>query len=145
MMFRAAALALLTATPGIAAPGGTAPGGAAPGGAALGPFTAAQAAAGQTQYNQACAACHGADLRGRTGPALIGDAFAAKSDGYTLAIVFNNVWEGTPAGAPDSLSRSGYVNIMAYLMARNGVAPGTAPLTFAGAAASTAPFYTLVK
>ncbi len=140
MMFRAAALALLAATPAIAAPGG-----AALGGAALGPFTATQAATGQTQYNQACAACHGTDLRGLTGPALIGDAFAARSDGYTLAIVFNNVWEGTPAGAPNSLSRTAYVDIMAYLMARNGISPGPAPLTFAGAAASTAPFYTLVK
>jgi mono/diheme cytochrome c family protein len=130
MILRLAALALLAAGPAYAAPG---------------PFTAAQAAAGRIEYDQACAACHGADLRGVTGPALIGDAFASKADGYTLGIVFNNVWEGTPAGAPDSLSKTAYVNIMAYLMARNGVLPGTAPLTFAGAAGSSAPFYTLVK
>ncbi len=102
-------------------------------------FTAAQAATGHTQYGQACAACHGADLRGITGPALIGQAFAKPADHYTLALIFNTIWQGTPAGAPDSLSRSEYLNITAYILSRNGFAPGPTPLTYATATTSRAP------
>jgi hypothetical protein len=80
-----------------------------------------------------------------SGPALVGPAFAARGDGYTVGEVFNEVWEGTPAGAPDSLSPGVYVDVMAYLLARNGYLPGLEALTFAGASASPVAFYSLVK
>jgi mono/diheme cytochrome c family protein len=108
-------------------------------------FTAAQAVTGAGMYGQACAGCHGADLRGITGPALVGTEFAAAKDGYTVGLVFNNIWESTPAGAPDSLSKTEYVDIMAYIMARNGLSAGDAALTFAGASVSGVAFYSLVK
>jgi hypothetical protein len=60
-------------------------------------------------------------------------------------LVFNNIWEGTPAGAPDSLSKTEYVDIMAYIMARNGLPAGRATLSYDGARGSTVPFYSLVK
>ncbi len=108
-------------------------------------YSARQAAAGAVLYAQHCAACHGARLQGLTGPGLVGQDFASKSDHYTLGIVFTNVWQGTPAGAPDSLSKSTYVDIMAYIMAQNGLPAGNTALTYNGASVSTAPFYSLVK
>jgi mono/diheme cytochrome c family protein len=108
-------------------------------------FTAAQAASGAATYGRDCASCHGTALQGVTGPALVGQAFASAADHYTVALVFNNIWQGTPAGAPDSLSQTEYVDIMAYIMARNGLPAGMVALTYRGAAASGAPFYSLVK
>ncbi len=107
-------------------------------------FTAAQVHAGQIQYGEACAGCHGADLRGITGPALIGQAFAKPADRYTLALIFNTIWQGTPAGAPDSLSKTEYVNITAYILSRNGFNAGTEMLTYKIASTSTAPIASLV-
>ncbi len=108
-------------------------------------FTAPQAAAGRSDYLSACSACHGAALQGVTGPSLVGQDFAAPADHYSLALVFTNLWEGTPAGAPDSLSKSEYVDIMAYLMARNGYPAGGTALTFAIAQSSRLPFISEVK
>jgi mono/diheme cytochrome c family protein len=107
-------------------------------------YTASQAVAGAGYYANSCDACHGGDLRGVSGPPLVGAAFAARGDGYTVGEVFNQVWEGTPAGAPDSLSPHVYVDVMAYLLARNGYAAGRAALTFAGASNSAVAFYSLV-
>jgi mono/diheme cytochrome c family protein len=108
-------------------------------------FTAQQAATGRSDYLSACSACHGAALQGVTGPSLVGQDFAAPADHYSLSLVFTNLWEGTPAGAPDSLSKSEYVDIMAYLMARNGYPAGGSPLTFAIAQSSSLPFVSQVK
>jgi len=108
-------------------------------------YTAAQAAAGAGFYAADCAGCHGADLRGVSGPPLVGAAFAARGDGYTVGEVFNEVWEATPAGAPDSLSPGVYVDVMAYLLARNGYGAGDFPMTFAGASKSNVAFYSRVK
>lgn len=104
-------------------------------------FTTAQAKAGQAAYGQYCASCHGADLRGITGPALVGPDFAKASDHYTLGLVFGGLVDTTPAGAPDSLSHGTYTLIMAYILAKNGYPAGAAALTFAGAKHSAAPFY----
>lgn len=113
--------------------------------AASGLYTAQQAAAGAVFYAQDCAACHGTMLQGITGPGLVGQEFASPADHYTIGIVFNNVWQGTPAGAPDSLSKTTYVDIMAFLMARNGLPAGTVALTYQGASISQAPFYSMMK
>jgi hypothetical protein len=69
-----------------------------------------------------------------SGPPLVGAAFAARGDGYTVGEVFNEVWEATPAGAPDSLSPGVYVDVMAYF-----------PMPFAGASKSNVAFYSRVK
>jgi len=124
------AAALLMAGPAVARPG---------------LYSAPQAAAGAALYARDCAACHGADLRGITGPALVGQDFARPADHYTVGIVFNTIWQGTPAGAPDSLSKTTYLDIMAYIMARNGLPAGPSALTYRTAIDSDAPFYSLVK
>jgi len=110
--------------------------------AAQGPllFTAAQAGQGAVDYGRYCASCHGGALQGLTGPKLVGQDFASAGDHYSLGLVFTNLWEGTPAGAPDSLSRTQYVDIMAFLLLKNGFAPGPEPLTFDSAAASKTAF-----
>lgn len=104
-------------------------------------FTAAQAQTGQADYGRYCASCHGADLRGITGPALVGPDFAKASDHYTLGLVFGGMVDTTPAGAPDSLSHGEYIAIMAYILAKNGYPAGAAALTFTGAKHSGTPFY----
>jgi len=113
--------------------------------APAGIYTAAQAKAGQLAYTQSCESCHGSALQGISGPKLIGQDFAKASDHYTLGLVFTNLWEGTPAGAPDSLSHATYVNIMAYLLAKNGYPSGTVALNFNEADQSRAAFVSLVK
>jgi len=80
-----------------------------------------------------------------SGPPLRGAAFAGRGDGDTVGEVFTEVCEGTPAGAPDSLPAGEYVDVMAYLLARNGFLAGDVKLTFAGASGSRAAFYSRVK
>ncbi len=104
-------------------------------------FTAAQAQAGQAAYGQYCSSCHGANLQGITGPALVGPVFAKASDHYTLGLVFGGLVDTTPAGAPDSLSHGEYTMIMAYILAKNGYPAGANILTFTGAKHSDMPFY----
>jgi mono/diheme cytochrome c family protein len=110
----------------------------------VGLFTAAQARAGRVVYLADCASCHGAALQGISGPKLVGRDFAGPEDGFTVGLVFTNLWEGTPAGAPDSLSRTDYVDVMAYLMQANGYPAGKRALTFDAAGASKAAFVSLV-
>jgi mono/diheme cytochrome c family protein len=90
-------------------------------------FTAAQAATGAKAYAQNCASCHGANLMGVTAPALAG-----KSSGIAqqpLSEVYQYVSQQMPMTAPGSLSKTQYVNIVAYLLQKNGHKPGPKPLT----------------
>jgi mono/diheme cytochrome c family protein len=107
-------------------------------------YTDAQARHGRVVYLADCESCHGASLQGISGPKLVGRDFAAAADGFTVGLVFTNLWEGTPAGEPDSLSRTDYVDVMAYLMEANGYPAGKRALTFDEAGASKEAFVSRV-
>jgi len=97
--------------------------------AKTGPFTAAQVATGAKAYAQNCSRCHGANLEGVSAPALKGAASGIKGD--TVADAYNFLSVQMPAGAPGSLSDADYVTIMAFILSKDGVHPGTVKLTAA--------------
>jgi alcohol dehydrogenase (cytochrome c) len=86
-----------------------------------GGFTAAQASAGATVYAAHCAQCHGTNLQGGAGPALAGPSFQTSlKTTYTSAATLEDfIQKQMPANAPGSLSHQQYVNVTAFVLARN--------------------------
>jgi mono/diheme cytochrome c family protein len=87
-------------------------------------YSAAQATAGAAGYQQNCASCHGADLKGVVGPALIGQAFAAPAKNATVGSIFTEIAKQMPLGQAGSLSHAEYEGIMAYILKQNGYPAG---------------------
>lgn len=110
-----AALASTPATPTPAAPS----------------FTRVQAVFGQQVYAASCQGCHGANLQGTRGPALVGQAFLAKwADGQRPAHdLYTYTAEKMPRNKPGSLTAAQYRNVTAYMLSKNGYAAGTKSLT----------------
>ena len=108
-------------------------------------FTAQQASAGADVFSQNCAMCHGADLKGAAGPALIGQSFASPGNGATLGGIFSVIAQQMPASSPGSLTQTQYENAMAYILKLNGYPAGTKPLVYKDALASTLPLTSQVK
>ncbi|MGA2395790.1 MAG: c-type cytochrome [Candidatus Lustribacter sp.] len=94
-----------------------------------GDYTAAQAAAGAQLYTANCSACHGADLHGPAGPALIGDAFTSQWTGEAASDPETMMAKNMPLNAPGTLKPSDYLAIMAYILQQNKYPAGGAPLT----------------
>ncbi|MGB6986102.1 MAG: cytochrome c, partial [Candidatus Aquilonibacter sp.] len=92
-------------------------------------FTAAQATAGEPLYNGNCAQCHGVHLEGAAGPALAGSSAASLQVNAFFAVMTTTM----PYNNPGTLTHDQYVQVMAYVLKRNGVQPGATPLTFAAA------------
>jgi len=91
-------------------------------------FTTAQASAGQFAYEENCASCHGEDLEGfGLVPSLNGASFASRWGDRPASQLANSV-NRMPPGAEDSLQRSEYTQILAYVLARNGMTAGDSAL-----------------
>jgi S-disulfanyl-L-cysteine oxidoreductase SoxD len=128
---------VLTALPACATgQAATTPGSAAAPAAAQAPaqgavsYAAAQAEAGARAYvANACAACHLPDLSGAEGPPLIGSSFTSNWGSAPVSALFDFVKENMPATAPGSLPDQTYVELVAYLLSRNGVPAGATALT----------------
>jgi len=86
-------------------------------------FTAEQAEAGSASYTQACAACHGADLRMLPTAPLAGDEFVAKWRTRSTNDLLAQLRTTMPPESPGSLGEDGYLGVMAYILQRNGNAP----------------------
>ena len=86
-------------------------------------FTAEQAEAGRASYTQACAACHGADLRTLPNAPLVGDEFVAKWRTRSTNDLLAQLRTTMPPESPGSLGEDGYLGVMAYILQRNGNAP----------------------
>lgn len=105
-----------------------------------------QVASGQRVYGTACAACHGADLKGGDhAPALVGagfrSAWGARSDQELFAYVRQNM----PPGRPNSLTEQQDHAVVAYLRSRNSQKVGLAkPRPVAVKAAPAAPIQTAI-
>lgn len=96
-----------------------------------GMFTADQAARGQSAYFGECAVCHGYDLIKVDGEAsdLTGAEFGGNWVGQTLAARHEYIASAMPANDPGSLDDQTVLDIIAYILAENGYAPGDAELT----------------
>src|SRR5262245_43305581 len=96
---------------------------------ALGPFTAEQAAAGRGVFQTNCAFCHGPDLSGGPlAPPLTGRVFADGWSRRTVRELFEAL-RSMPPTSPGVLGDGAHVNLAAYILQSNGVAPGPKPLT----------------
>jgi mono/diheme cytochrome c family protein len=104
----------------VALPQGTTP--------AAGWYTAAQATAGAKAYQTTCAGCHGAKLQGGMGPALVGRQFWLNYAGKKASTLWSDVHKTMPMSAPGSVAAKRSVDIMAFLLQKNGVPAGSTPL-----------------
>ena len=94
-----------------------------------GVYTGAQASRGEALYATHCADCHLADLSGKEmSPGLKGVAFRFRWADLTLFDLFDRVERTMPQGAPATLPKSAYADIVAYLLAANGYPAADAPL-----------------
>ncbi len=91
-------------------------------------YTAKQAARGAKAYKQRCATCHGGNLEGGMGPELAGKQFWLAYGGKKVSTLWSAVHTQMPMTAPGSVSAKDSTDIMAYLLEKNGVPPGTVPL-----------------
>src|SRR6188474_1460230 len=80
--------------------------------AAAAPFTAAQATAGRTAFEQNCSTCHGNDLSGGAAPALAG-TFAAGWSARTTRDLTGLIQGTMPPDRAGALPEQDYVNIAA--------------------------------
>lgn len=108
-------------------------------------YTAPQAKAGASDFSQNCAMCHGANLEGGAGPALVGQAFASASNNYTVGAIFTELSQQMPAGQPGSLSHTQYEDIMAYILQKNGYPAGSTAISYDKAMGDTTPLVSQVK
>lgn len=93
-------------------------------------YTAAQAEAGEKTYQANCASCHGQNLEGNIGPALAGPKFAAEArfQGLTADFLLEFMSSQMPQTNPGSLSATQYLDLLAFILQRNGFAAGDTAL-----------------
>lgn len=94
-------------------------------------YSSAQAKSGEKVYLEHCSTCHGSKLNnGMTdgAPALIGAGFVQQWGQKSLDELYTFTSTSMPLDAPRSLSPSTYASIIAFLLSRNGVAPGLSEL-----------------
>ncbi|MGH8143772.1 MAG: c-type cytochrome [Steroidobacteraceae bacterium] len=100
-------------------------------------YTDEQAQKGLDPYEKLCAMCHGANMEGASGPTLLGPTFT--SHYVTVGDLMQFIVQNMPNDNPGGLAHDDYVDILAYILLKNGWSSGTDPLTFDGASASKAP------
>jgi mono/diheme cytochrome c family protein len=108
-------------------------------------FTDREGAQGRIVFEQHCAVCHGEDLRGKVGPAVIGPALGSAADHTTVSIMFNVIVAEMPADDPASLTHDDYADVMAYILQRNGYPAGVHSLSFPAAETSDVPLISQVR
>jgi S-disulfanyl-L-cysteine oxidoreductase SoxD len=93
-------------------------------------FTAEQAARGETDYQRNCQDCHGANLDdGEFGGApLKGSYFAQHWGSGTAYALVGYMKIKMPPDRPGQLSPQTYTDLAAYILSRNGYAPGSSEL-----------------
>ena len=99
--------------------------------APVGHYTRAQATRGQFVYIQECLSCHGARLQGVSGPPLQGPNFGKSMalGRMTTDSLYAFIHGGMPMNAPGSLADRQYLDVLAYILNKNGYAPGAGELT----------------
>jgi mono/diheme cytochrome c family protein len=98
---------------------------------AQGYYTKAQADAGRAVFDNTCAICHGQHLEGGVGPALSGKEFLSVSQFQQITADYFYHFMSThmPLNAPGSLTKTQYLDLMAYFLEVNGYASGSHDLT----------------
>jgi alcohol dehydrogenase (cytochrome c) len=113
---------VLVAAAGLTAASGAALRAQAPAGKTTndGVFTDAQVKRGSDLYQQACAACHDAQLTGSgTAPALAGTDFSANWKDETVGSLFERIRATMPADNPGSLTRPQVADMVSFILSFN--------------------------
>ena len=92
-------------------------------------FSSEQVSQGRWEYSQKCSTCHGAQLQGAGAPALTGRQFDVQWSGKTLHDFYNYVHDRMPLGQGGALNSQEYADIVAYVLAQNGLPSGNEKLT----------------
>ncbi len=88
-----------------------------------GVYTTDQAARGRERYEASCQRCHGVDLTGGAGRSLTGDVFMRDWTGLTLDSLLQRM-QSMPPGGSENLADDVYVDIISYVLERNGFPDG---------------------
>jgi alcohol dehydrogenase (cytochrome c) len=92
-------------------------------------FTEAQAAQGKSAFEQNCASCHGQNLDdGEFAPPLKGVPFNQQWGGKTADALFTYISTKMPPSNRGGLSEQSYTQILAFMLAANGLQPGAREL-----------------
>ncbi|HEU4617372.1 MAG TPA: PQQ-binding-like beta-propeller repeat protein [Gammaproteobacteria bacterium] len=94
-------------------------------------FTSEQASAGRAAYSEHCATCHGESLRQLPEALLAGREFAAKWGSRGTDELVAKISSSMPPTEPGSLPSATYLNLAAFVLESNGVAPDGRALTAA--------------
>jgi polar amino acid transport system substrate-binding protein len=99
-------------------------------------YTDAQAQMGVDPYENKCGMCHGANMEGQSGPTLLGPTFTTHYP--TVGDLMQFIVKNMPKDDPGTLSHDDYVDILAFILLKNGWPSGAHALTFDDASASKA-------
>jgi mono/diheme cytochrome c family protein len=103
-----------------------------------GVYTDAQAARGRPAFEGSCGRCHNNELIGsERGPALKGDGFIAHWENDSLDRLFTKIRDTMPQGGIESVTDAGKLDILAYVLSKNGAAAGNTELPLDTAALET--------
>jgi alcohol dehydrogenase (cytochrome c) len=92
-------------------------------------FKLEQASSGRVAFDQRCASCHGENLTGTTfAPELAGQGFLSSWGGKATRDLFEYIMAGMPPGGGGSLDDATYLNVVAYILQRNGGTAGDTQL-----------------
>lgn len=91
-------------------------------------YSMEQAAAGKKLFEDSCSGCHGAKLEGGDGPALSGATWKQRFGGAKLLTVWGEIKGPMAEYAGKTFTTQQSLDILAYLLQRNGLAAGTRPL-----------------
>jgi mono/diheme cytochrome c family protein len=89
-----------------------------------GVYAVEQAARGRMEYEQACGGCHGLELGGGDGPALVGEPFLRNWIEDDVSNLVNKVHQRMPGDNPGSLSLQQATDLVAFLFEENGFPSG---------------------
>ena len=94
-----------------------------------GVYSDAQAKRGEAAYSQSCSSCHGPDLSGLdSAPSLAGPEFLTSWTDQTVGDLVERVRTSMPADAPGSLARPAVIDIVSFIISKNGFPAGSADL-----------------
>jgi quinoprotein glucose dehydrogenase len=94
-----------------------------------GVYTAAQAERGKATFNLSCSRCHNSDLSGsERGPTLTGDKFLSNWLDGSLEPLFSFIRDSMPQGSANIVSDENKADVLAYILQRNNLPPGTTEL-----------------
>lgn len=91
-------------------------------------YSTDQAAQGAALFKEKCAVCHGANLQGGAGPALVGNQFFLRYKGKPLSALWSTIHTEMPLNAPGTLTTSQSLSLVAFVLQKNGFPPGASPI-----------------